>query len=56
MYWIYCIVSRYRRIVVSSYEHPDDTIVLPRLNCELLVSDIYADIELIPDIEDDQQF
>ena len=41
--------------IKTIYENLDDVLVLPRLNCELLFSDIYVDIELIPDVEDAQQ-
>ncbi len=64
--WYYMLIDQYTMTVElfsqieetdewinTIYEHPNDILVLPRLNCELPVNDIYADIELIPDVEDD---
>ncbi len=64
--WYYMLIDQYTMTVElfsrieetdewinTIYENLDDVLVLPRLNCELLVSDIYADIELIPDVEGD---
>jgi Uma2 family endonuclease len=66
--WYYMLVDQYSMTVElfsrieetaewinTVYEHPDDVIVLPRLNCELPLADIYADIELIPEHSADQQ-
>lgn len=60
--WYYMLVDQYSTTVElfsrieetdewinTVYEQLDDVIVLPRLNCELAVCDIYADIELIPE-------
>jgi len=66
--WYYMLIDQYTMTVElfsrieetdewikTIYENLDDVLVLPRLNCELLFSDIYVDIELIPDVEDAQQ-
>ncbi|QJD80513.1 Uma2 family endonuclease [Spirosoma rhododendri] len=60
--WYYMLIDQYSTTVElfsrveetdewinTVYEHLNDVIVLPRLNCELPLADIYADIELIPE-------
>lgn len=68
--WYYMLVDQYSTTVElysrieetdewinTIYEKPEDVIVLPRLNAELNVGAIYADIELIPtdDIPSDER-
>lgn len=65
--WYYMLVDQYSTTVElfsriedtdewinTVYEQLDDVIVLPRLNCELAVGAVYADIELIPEDSTDQ--
>ncbi len=65
--WYYMLVDQYSTTVElfsrieetdewinTVYEQLDDVIVLPRLNCELAVGAVYADIELIPEDSADQ--
>ena len=63
--WYYMLVDQYATTVElfsrieqtdewinSIYEAPEDVVVLPRLNVELIVGAIYEGIELVPDEED----
>ena len=64
--WYYMLVDQYGMLVElfsridetnewinTLYEDPDDQIRLPRIECQLRVGDMYADVDLTPQEDDD---